>query len=117
MVKKYHEIYILTREGKEYSEEGCYYVENMIREKTNDQCEFIYSMGAVYNDTKHMKECLINNLDSYVVISMKTGIGIIFGDLLVDFNERLTKAENKTSWEVAVDFLDELNEYNAQHNQ
>jgi len=108
MLERYRNIYILTREGKEYSKEGCLYVEKMIRDKVDDPCEFVYSMGAVYNNTEHMKKCLVNNPRSYVVISTNKDISILSGDAIKTFKERLTNIKNKTSWEIAVDFAEEL---------
>ena len=105
-------MYILTKGGKEYSNEGCRYIDSMIRNYSDDPRSFIFSMGAVYNDPYHLRKCLINNRCSYVVISARKGIWILGFE--EDHQKKLIQKlcnrdnENKTSWEIALDLFYEV---------
>ena len=105
-------VFILTREGKEYSDEGCRYVEDLIRRFVNDGRTFIFSMGAIYNDPLHLMKCLINNRCSYVAISTHKSIWILGFE--EDHQQKLIRElrnpenEGKTGWEIALNLFYEL---------
>ena len=108
MILRHRNVYILTSEGREYSEDGCKYVEGMIRSHVDDPCQFIFSMGDIYNKTKHMLKCLVNNPESYVAISTTEDIKILYGDSIKTFKDRLKTETEKTSWQIALELAEEL---------
>ena len=93
-------VYILTREGREYTEEGCDYVRSMISDNYNDDDQFIFAMGSVYNNGKYLKELLEEKPDSYVAVSTSQNIFIVSHEniqsLIMDLNDE------ETSWTTAV---------------
>ena len=102
-------VYILTKEGQEYTEEGymcvtskireyfkefdiskireCFkgFVTSKIRECFKETEEFVFCEGAVYNNTELFKELLLSQLGTedvpgcYIVVSYSSGIAIIGG--------------------------------------
>ena len=107
-------VYILTREGREYSKEGCDHITGMIVDGYKDTSELIFSMGAAYNDTKHLGSCIDNDPDCYIAISTEKGIPLFRGPHITAIREKLKNAGGKTSWEVACDYMDEVIEANKQ---
>ncbi len=92
-------VYILTEEGRDYSKEGCQFIESMIREKCNESDELIYSMGKIYNDAIYLKEQLEKNKDVYIAISMVEGIMIIYGENIDATIQLLKDFPNQSCWE------------------
>ena len=97
-------VYILTREGRGYTEEGCDYIRNMIVNDYNDESQLVFAMGSVYNDGEYLKALLEERPDSYVVVSTACNIFVVAGENLRDLAEHLCKEE--TSWEMAVGMYD-----------
>ena len=66
-------VYILTEEGREYSDEGLSYLTEKLGELSHEKNEFVFSMGAIYNDIGKFIEALKINLSKgnypYIVIS------------------------------------------------
>lgn len=100
-------VYILTEEGREYSDEGCTFVENMLRKENNETDRLIFSMGAAYNAPKHLIEQLDKNPESYVIISTEKRIIVISGDNIDVLKQNLSDFPNQTSWQTASESWEE----------
>lgn len=71
-------IWILTREGKSYSDEGLLTVKKDIQETYNDNSNFIINMGAYLNEPENLASTLERNDGSgYLIMSMQDG-GVYF---------------------------------------
>lgn len=99
-------VYILTEEGKAYTEEGIQFLIDTIRNNRNDFCDLVFCQGKLYNDTKYLITELRNNPDAYVVISHAHGIEIIFNDNIETLIKNLMEHPNMTSWQIAMDPID-----------
>lgn len=97
-------VYILTREGRSYTDEGCDHIRNMIEEDYHDESPLKFAMGSVYNDGVYLKELLEERPDSYVAVSTACNIFIVSDENIRDLAEHLCKEE--TSWEMAVGMYD-----------
>lgn len=98
-------VIILTQSGDSYTDEGVKYVSNRIHEKYNEKRDLIFMMGPRYNNKQILKNLLINNPDSYVVISKATSVDYGFGEKFINtliqwLTEYDTKDKNLTSWEM-----------------
>lgn len=98
-------IYILTREGRDYTQDGYEYVENMIREDYNEEADVTFAVGSVYNGGEYFKKLLQEKPDSYVVVSTSQNIFVVcqknIQSLIHDLNDE------ETSWETAVAMYDQ----------
>ncbi len=98
-------VVILTESGDSYTDEGVKYVSNHIHEKFNEMRDLIFMMGPRYNNKQTLKNLLINNPDSYVVISKATSIDYGFGERFVNtmikwLTEYDAMDKDMTSWEM-----------------
>lgn len=107
-------VYILTEEGRAYSDEGLQYLTALIREQRDDDSELQFRMGATYNVAAVLAYDLEQNPDAYVAISREDGIVMASGGFVSALSRELTAAalahetaaqEEKTSWEVACSLL------------
>ena len=94
-------VYILTEEGREYSDEGCRYITNMLMEGCGETDQLVFNMGAVYNDPEFLDRELEQNPDCYVVISAWEGIMAIYGDSIKELRKALYDFPGQTSWKTA----------------
>jgi len=101
--------YILTEEGRAYSQEGIDYVLNMIRTTFNDLSEVIIEQGARYNNTGVLAGELSRDPENtYVFVSHAKGLEVLYDSDDIDrFTALLNDPANseKTSWSVIVEAL------------
>lgn len=101
-------IYILTEGGKAYSDEGCEYITETIRNRINDPCNFVFLMGDNYNDPEELSRELFLHPRSYVVISRKTEITTLSGDAIGILRDQLEETIGMTSWQIACQVADAM---------
>lgn len=94
-------VYILTEKGSGYSDEGCEYLAEMLRDQRNETGELSFMMGDAYNKPERLKRYLDeDNGNSYVAFSSERIV--IFTDDSIDVLKRaLNDMPEKTSWECA----------------
>lgn len=61
--------YILTKEGRAFSEEGLERVRNLIEKDGDISSNLMYHMGHELNDSRHLSELLKNDTTGYLIIS------------------------------------------------
>lgn len=102
-------VYILTEEGSEYSEEGLMYLTEKIEQLSKEKNELVFSMGAIYNDIRKFSEILKMNRDKgdspYIVISHEK-IDIIYDEnidsMIMALDDFAARGIDKTSWQIAM---------------
>lgn len=104
--------YILTEEGRAYTQEGVDFVLDLIRNKFKDHSEVTLSQGMLYNTPSVLSKALYKNTNtSYVFVSHDKGIETLhdtedikrFIALLEDPNNA-----HKTSWSIIMKALELL---------
>ena len=66
-------VYVITREGKNYTQEGEQYLEDQLLKMYGvDEGMFFY--GAWYNDPSNLLQAIKGNKDAYVILSYDEGI-------------------------------------------
>jgi agmatine/peptidylarginine deiminase len=76
------QVYILTEEGRAFSEEGLEFIKQMILDKCQDTSELLFSMGQAYNRPKHLITELKLHPDSYLAFSIRESqsVFILYGE-------------------------------------
>lgn len=94
-------VYIITEEGRTYSDEGLEYITNEIRNGTfTDSDELSFFMGQEYNKPDVLSGLIEKNIENtYVVISGTTGMFFFDPDKVGQLIEVLRKYPDMTSWE------------------
>ena len=102
-------VYILTKEGREYSREGCKYITETLRKPPfNNNDEFMFSMGAAYNNPTFLADCIDQDPNCYIVISTKSSIMTLNPASADDLKHALRDYPNESSWQLAIAvFFDE----------
>ena len=110
MIRENTQVYILTEEGRAYTDEGIKYVLSQIRNTFNDTSEVVINQGALYNQPDVLSEFLRKDPEhSYVFISHEKGLEIMYD--INDINRfiRLLDSvsdDHTTAWEM---IMKELN--------
>ena len=61
--KKTQQVYIITKQGKSYTEEGMKYVQEQLEQRYNEKNELIFFAGAEFNKPKSLfYYCLIMSI-------------------------------------------------------
>lgn len=94
-------IYILSKDGREYSDEECRSVSKMIRKRIDDSREFEFISGSNLNDPDTLYSEILKDSKCYVVVSREDGISILNGELVDILSERLSTTVGLTSWQIA----------------
>ncbi len=76
---EYVNVYILTKNGNEYSDEGCEYLIGKIAEMGEER-EILLKMGDVYNQPKYLAKELKENEDVYPNNSSWETLSNVFTD-------------------------------------
>ena len=99
--KKKTRVFIITKNGKAYNNEGLNYIRNALSEDygENDDMEFL--AGETYNNVRHLKkEIGKTGTKPYIVLSRDDGI-TFFGPKGMDkIKSNLSYYDDKTSWEI-----------------
>ena len=102
-------VYILTKEGKEFSREGCLLLKSLLEERFGEKDELRYEMGAILNEPKNIIEAATAQIGltdgkpgCYFAISHDKGIDIIGGTKynLDNFIKDTKEHPTLSSWEV-----------------
>ena len=97
-------IYILTKDGSDYNQEGLEYVESVIRESFDTKMPLVAFTGVALNSPKTLKACLEKHPGAYVVTSTKDDVLFlpprVNPDICANLDELLAEDSNITSWEV-----------------
>ena len=95
-------LYILTQEGRSYTEEGMRYIANKLEEKIGFTDPFVCEAGFILNNPEKMISYLTKFPSAFIVVSTDKDV-IITGE--EEFNEKFIEALNanpgKSSWEIA----------------
>jgi hypothetical protein len=104
---EYVNVYILTKNGNYYNDEGCEYIVDKIAEM-GEKREIFLKMGNTYNQPKHLSKELKENGDAYIVLSNKQ-ISLIYGEEnMKAVCAALNDFPDNTSWETLTKvFIDE----------
>lgn len=96
-----YNVYILTKEGRVYSDEGIEIVQTMLAERHNISEEMIFHQGAEFNKPEFLIECLTKNPDVAIVISIQGGTYTVIGEKehLNTTIPLLKNHPNETCWE------------------
>lgn len=109
-------VYILTEEGRAYSDEGIQFVLKMLREEMNCNKEITICQGQIYNNIPFLVNELEKPVDSYIIISTEKMIGAIQPEQIKNFIQNLKNYPEASAWEVAREglhiFYDEQKEKN-----
>lgn len=98
-------VYILTEEGRDYTKEGCLYITDVLKKKCNETDRLMFHTGLLYNDPKELDKDLEMHPDCYVVISLTTGMPILYGENIQGLRNALHDFPNQTSWRTAYETL------------
>lgn len=91
-------VYILTEEGREYTQEGCEYITNILKEQFNENNELVFNMGYAYNKPNYLTKELDLHPNSYITISTDHGITTVNPEGIPIFKRALHDFPNQTSW-------------------
>lgn len=101
--------YILTEEGRAYSQEGIEFVTGQIRNRLNDHTEVTLHQGGIYNKPGVLAGFLARDPEhSYVFVSHDKGIEILHeNEDIHQFIALLDHADNATdtSWSIIMKAL------------
>ncbi len=94
-------IYLLTREGRSYTDEGLLGIKSTIKDLYGDDSNMLVNMGAYLNKHENIITALERNDGSgYLVISMPVGGGFFTGkDELAAAAELIRRNPDKNPWE------------------
>ena len=95
-------VYILTKEGRQYTDEGKKYLLKIIREQMHEKNDLTFCQGKVYNDPAFLAADLEKHPDAYVAISSERGIDLIYADNIDVLIDNLKAYPNDTSWQTAM---------------
>ncbi len=98
MTKK---VYILTREGKGYTDKGLEFLTNHIVLNLKESADLEFIGGGEINKSDLLIKQLEKHPDCYVIISDIDEIVYISGRNISVFHEALLADPESTSWEVA----------------
>ena len=100
-------VYILTKEGRKYSDEGLVHVKNAIIDIFGDHSDLLFTMGQVLNESEKLIKMLKhNNGDGYLMISLENGGYYYHGVEEFDMLAQLFKEHlNENPWEVIANLL------------
>ena len=100
-------VYILTKEGRKYSDEGLVHVKNAIIRIFGDHSDLLFTMGQVLNEPEKLINMLEHNGgDGYLMISLENGSYYYHGAEEFDMLAQLFKEHlNENPWEVIANLL------------
>lgn len=95
-------VYLLTRDGKAYTDEGLIVMKNSIRNLYNDDSNLIFSMGSELNNPDILSKLLKQNDGSgYLAVSMPVGSSYFTGkEKLQAYAKFVEKHRDNNPWEV-----------------
>lgn len=94
-------VYILTENSNGYTDEGCRYIAEMLKDQCNETGQLSFMMGAAYNKPERLKKYLdMDNGDSYIAFSSER-IVIFTAESIDTLKRALNDMPEKTSWECA----------------
>ena len=97
-------VYILTEEGRGYSNAGCDFIKDIIFKRWKDTSDLLFSMGTVYNDPKHLMHCVDMHPECYVTVSTAENVIVINAlgvqELREILNEEIISNSRKSSWQL-----------------
>jgi hypothetical protein len=97
-------IYIITKEGRRYSDAGLDYVTNAVKSNYGVTDELAFHMGYEYNVAKNLIMGLDLHSDGYIVISTEDGISFA-SNKNPAVKKVLEEHPNDSSWESLVKYL------------
>ncbi len=110
-MRKRLRVYILTKEGREYSDDGIDYICNRMKSLHNiEKNDINILQGGVLNDVQFLAKDIVEQDGAYIFVSRPDAIFDLNPDHAKEFAERLMHAENMTSWEFANLDIGEISE-------
>lgn len=104
-------VYIITREGRSFSQEGYDHITRMIRRR-GDESELMFHMGAIYNNATYLSSLLKKETHAYIIMSENmrkdTGAGRISlfpPSVFKGVCETLDGFPEDSSWEILYDIV------------
>ncbi len=111
MMKKRLRVYILTKEGREYSDAGIDYICHEMKSDFNIEKDDINILqGGALNNTKFLANDIFEQDEAHIFVSRPDTIFSLHAEATKEFAERLMHAENMTSWEFANLDIGEISE-------
>jgi hypothetical protein len=94
-------VYILTKEGRGYSDEGLEFITNHLVENLHETADLEFIGGSEINNPGLMAKQLEDHPDCFVFISDDNEIKYISGRNIKVLHDALLADTGNTSWEVA----------------
>lgn len=97
-------VFILTREGKPYTDEGIKYIRESLKNMFNVTNDLSIYTGIGINEPKVLTELIHTTKNPYIVLSHKDGVGFFPVDANEEICETLIEdhesSPNMTSWQI-----------------
>ncbi len=97
-------VYIITKTGSDYTDEGIAYIKEQLEHHFNEKRDFAMYTGLAINKSSFLKDRLKNNMDSYVVLSTKENVIFVpqtgNEDICHNIDESITEKKDETTWEI-----------------
>ena len=94
------QVYIITREGKSFNEEGLKFIQNGLKEHFGINTDLAIYTGIGLNSPKVLTKLLKNNPNAYIILSMKDQIGFFPQDINDKLCLNFKNHPNESSWEI-----------------
>ena len=99
--KQMSNVYIITKEGKEYNPEGIAHIMTRIRKDHNDESEINIMQGQIINNPNVLADFLNDDpKNSYIFVSHNKGIDLIHTNDDIHATIDLLKDKKATSWSI-----------------
>lgn len=99
-------VFILTKEGRGYSDEGLKAIANDLKVTYNEKNPLMYTMGQDCNSFDYLKKNVKHR--NYIAVSLKKGIRYFTEEALDFLLSEMEKDPTENTWEIAKDICDRL---------
>ena len=96
-------VYVLTKEGGNFSLFACDEIERIIRNRFNDDSELVYNMLSELNNPEILGAKIDEETDCYIAVTTNVSMCIGNKDLYAAFREKLRTPNGQTSWQIGMD--------------
>lgn len=99
-------VFILTKEGRGFSDKGIQYIINVVKQIYPVQTEEInIKMGKFYNNTEFLISELEKAENPVICISTPNNLDFVYADNITLFLENIKEDKDTNPWETAVEML------------
>lgn len=93
-------VYIVTKEGRAYSDEGLRFVTDQLQDNYKITDELTFIMGESLNNPKYLSKKLDSEQDKALVVSIENGVFTLYDKSDIQKVIRLlNENQNQTSWQ------------------